>query len=165
MILVAAELYGKDKGIQTETRIKVSTLLNENYIEKDTNQNTTNCTGANTDNGCVINPVDNTSLNNEDILIKISGSNIIAIWNGQLGTTTSVQLVSAIKEVLDCSNLSETNPCLFGRDEKDTTQITNPNNYLYNSGIMWRILGIYKIDGNEVVKMITDDTVVWELSA
>ena len=39
----------------------------------------------------------------------------------------------------------------------------DPNNYLYYSGIMWRVIGVYKIDGKEVAKMITDDTVVWEI--
>ena len=42
---------------------------------------------------------------------------------------------------------------------------SDPNNYLYYSGIMWRVLGVYKIDNKEVAKLISNDNVVWEISA
>lgn len=167
-ILVAAEMYGKDKGITLDTVISVYTLLNDDYITADVDANNKTCKNSDAKNkvkGCITSPVDDEVLNDVPILLKPSGSSIIAIWNGNDATTTSVELVNAIKEKLDCSQLSETNPCLFGKDEKDPTSKTNPNNYLYNNGIMWRILGIYKIDGYEVAKMITDDTVVWEIDA
>ncbi len=154
MILVAAELYGRDKGFTTDTIIYVYSLIDEKYIDSDIQSNDSNCSGEHTNNGCVINPVDDSSLNNEKILIKRNGSGVIAIWNGTEGSSSDKELVDAIKEKLNCGEITEKKPCLFTGD--------NPDNYLYYSGIMWRVMGIYKIDGKEVVKMVTDDNVVWE---
>ena len=153
-ILVSAELYGRDKGFTTDTTIYVYTLIEAGYLEEEIKQNNTNCTGEHTEEGCILNPVDDTSLNNERILIKRTGSTVIAIWNGKEGSSTSEELIDSIKDKLQCTEITESNPCLFKGN--------NPDNYLYYSGVMWRIIGIYKIDGKEVVKMITDDTVVWE---
>lgn len=187
-ILVAAELYGKDKGIKSETTIYVYTLLNERYIEADVAHNTENCSGENTENGCVINPVDDSNINDTPIIIKPSGSSIVAIWNGNASSTDSKELVTALKntyckndkwtaypdyEALDGSTVSydfccEKNgsnwksiptgsTCLIKNDEA-----TGSGNYLWDSGIMWRLIGIYNLDGTETVKMVTDDTVTWE---
>lgn len=157
LILVAAELYGKDKGITTDTIIYVYTLIEAKYIDADIKSNDSNCSGEHTEKGCVINPVDDSSLNNERILIKKNGNGVIAIWNGNEGSSTDKELVDAIKDKLNCGVITESEPCLFTGN--------NPDNYLYYSGIMWRIMGIYKIDGKEVVKMVTDDNVVWEVNA
>lgn len=156
-ILVAAELYGRDKGLTTDTIIYVYTLIDTGYINSEIDANDSNCKGEHTEKGCVLNPVDDSSLNNEKILIKKTGKTIIAIWNGKEGSSSSEELVDSIKDKLHCEEITESNPCLF--------EGTNPDNYLYYSGIMWRIIGIYKIDGKEVVKMITDDNVVWETNA
>lgn len=152
IILVAAELYGQDNAIYTDTIIHVYDLINEKYIEPDIKQNNSNCSGEYTENGCVINPVDDSSLNNERILIKREGKSVIAIWDGEIGSTTSKELVDAVKDKLNCDEITESKPCLFTGK--------NPDNYLYYSGIMWRIIGIYKIDGKETIKMITDDTIL-----
>jgi len=104
--------------------------------------------------GCVLNPVDDSSLNEEKILIKVTGNSIIAIWGGQEGSTTDKDLVDSVKDDLKCDTVTESEPCLYTGN--------NPNNYLYYSGVMWRIIGIYKIDGIEVLKMVTDDNVVWD---
>jgi len=152
IILVAAELYGQDNAIYTDTIIHVYDLINEKYIEPDIKQNSSNCSGEYTENGCVINPVDDSSLNNERILIKREGKSVIAIWDGEIGSTTSKELVDAVKDKLNCDEITESKPCLFTGK--------NPDNYLYYSGIMWRIIGIYKIDGKETIKMITDDTIL-----
>lgn len=157
IILVAAELYGRDKNITSDTIIYVYTLVEAGYIDADIMQNDTNCQGSHTDDGCVINPIDDTSLNNETILIKRTGKTIIAIWNGKEGSSTSGELVDEIKDKLHCKEITETEPCLFTGP--------NPDNYLYYSGVMWRIMGVYKIDGKEVVKMVTDDNIIWDTSA
>lgn len=158
-ILVAAELYGKDKGVSSDTIISLYRLLGENYINADVEESDSRCSGkaSNTEYGCVLSPVDDSVLNDVQILIKVSGSSLIAIWDGDFGSTSSSALVAEIKEKLHCTNVTESSPCLFSG--------TNPNNYLYDNGIMWRLLGVYKIDGVEVVKMITDDTIVWRIEA
>ncbi len=156
-ILVAAELYGRDKGFTQDTIIHVYTLVESNYIEEDTKQNTTNCTGDHTSDGCVLNPVDDTSLNDKPILIKRKGNSYVAIWDGKEGSSSEKELVKDVKERLECTEATPEKPCLYPKD--------SVNNYLYYSGIMWRILGVYNIDGIEVVKMITDDNVVWELKS
>lgn len=153
-ILVAAELYGRDKGFTKDTTIYVYTLIEAGYLEEEIKQNDSNCTGDHTTEGCILNPVDDTSLNNEKILIKRNGNTIIAIWDGKEGSSTSEELIDSIKDKLQCEEITESKPCLF--------EGNNPDNYLYYSGVMWRILGIYKIDGKEIVKMVTDDNVVWE---
>ena len=156
-ILVAAELYGRDKGITSDTIIYVYTLIESGYINSEIEANGDNCTGDNTTNGCVINPIDDSSLNNEKILVKKTGKTLIAIWNGKEGSSSSEDLLDLIKDKLKCDVITESEPCLFKGE--------NPDNYLYYSGVMWRILGIYKIDGREIVKMITDDNIVWETNA
>lgn len=156
-ILVAAELYGKDKGITTDTIIYVYTLIESKYLKSEIDQNDSNCSGEHTENGCILNPVDDSSLNNKRILIKKNGKTTIAIWEGKEGSSTSEELIGAIKDKLQCEEITESKPCLFTGN--------NPDNYLYYSGVMWRILGIYKIDGKEVVKMVTDDNVIWETNA
>lgn len=156
-ILVAAELYGRDKGFTTDTVIYVYTLIEAKYLDGEIEQNDSNCSGEHTSDGCILNPVDDSSLNNEKILIKRNGNTVIAIWDGREGSSTSQELINAIKDKLQCSTVTESNPCLFTG--------SNPDNYLYYSGIMWRVIGIYKIDGKEVVKMVTDDNVVWETNA
>lgn len=156
-ILVAAELYGRDKGITTDTIIYVYTLIDAKYLKSEISQNDSNCSGEHTNNGCILNPVDDSSLNNKRILIKRTGKTIIAVWEGKEGSSTSEELVGAIKDQLQCEEITESKPCLYTG--------TNPDNYLYYSGVMWRIIGIYKIDGKEVVKMVTDDNVIWETNA
>jgi len=155
-ILFAAEEYARDKGINIETIIHVYDLIGP-YIDADIKKNDTNCSGDNTEGGCVINPVDDLSLNNDTILIKRNGKKVIAVWEGLIGSSDSKELVTYVKDKLGCSDISEANPCLYNSN--------NDNNYLYYSGVMWRVMGVYNIDGKETVKLITDDNVVWEVSA
>ncbi len=156
-ILTAAELYAKDKGITSDTIIEVYNLLDDKYLTKDVSANSTNCTGEHTSNGCIINPVDDTSLNEKKILIKVSVKSITAVWEGTLSVSDATALIDTIKGKLSCSSITASSPCLYKGN--------NPDNYLYYSGIMWRILGVYSIDGKEVAKLITDDNVTWEISA
>ena len=144
-ILVAAQLYGNDRKLTTDTYINVYTLL-EDYIKRDVDPNNTNCKGSNTTNGCIINPVDDTSMNNDRILIRVNGKSLVAVWDdgSVIGGLEPSNLVEIVKSNLNC---------------------TEQNNYLYYSGIMWRVLGVYKIDNKEVAKLISNDNVVWEISA
>ncbi len=161
IILVAAELYAKDKGITSDTYVYIYELVNNGYVESDVEQNTAKCTGENTSKGCVINPVDDSSLNNKQILVKITNETYIAIWEGEQGNTTDKDLVETVKSDLGCTDEDVENMnCVYCVKNECND---DPNNYLYYSGIMWRVIGVYKIDGKEVAKMITDDTVVWEI--
>ncbi len=179
IILVAAELYAKDKGITSDTYVYIYQLVNNGYVKSDVEQNTGKCTGENTSKGCVINPVDDSSLNNKQILVKITNETYIAIWEGAQGNTTDKDLVETVREDLGCDDEDVENMlCVYcignnkninmDADKRDKRKCNgDPNNYLYYSGIMWRVIGVYKItnkDGKEVevAKMITDDTVVWE---
>ena len=153
-VLVAAELYGQDNPqlfSPNEFIVTVGELVDAGYVERDTESNGENCTDS---YGCVINPVDKTSLNNVEILVKKEMSTVIAIWDGELGSSSSSELVDKVIEDLRCENITESNPCLYvGSD---------PDNYLWYSGVMWRIMGVYKINGVLVVKMITDDNITFE---
>lgn len=153
-ILLAAELYGKDKDISTDTIIYVHTLLSEKYINKDIDYNEDNCTGDNTENGCIINPIDDSILNNAKIILRKVDNVIIAVWNGEEASTSNEKLVRSVKTELGCTTITEDEPCIY--------EGNNPDNYLYYSGIMWRIIGVYNINDKEVVKMITNDNVVWD---
>lgn len=163
-ILVAAQLYGNDRKLTTDTYINVYTLL-EDYIKRDVDPNNTNCKGSNTTNGCIINPVDDTSMNNDRILIRVNGKSLVAVWDdgSVIGGLDPSNLVEIVKSNLNCTEQNkkvDEGKCAYGLDNT-----TDPNNYLYYSGIMWRVLGVYKIDNKEVAKLISNDNVVWEISA
>lgn len=163
-ILVAAQLYGNDRKLTTDTYINVYTLL-EDYIKRDVDPNNTNCKGSNTTNGCIINPVDDTSMNNDRILIRVNGKSLVAVWDdgSVIGGLEPSNLVEIVKSNLNCTEQNkkvDEGKCVYGLDN-----MTDPNNYLYYSGIMWRVLGVYKIDNKEVAKLISNDNVVWEISA
>lgn len=169
-ILVAAQLYGSDKKFEQDTIIKVYELLDEKYIKKDTDSGSSGCTGENTSKGCVSDPTDSTrdsGLNNEEILIRVTGNGVIAIWKSDDSVTNvdPKELVPIIKKMLDCTDDNkkvENGKCVYSLEE-DGQKEDDPNNYLNYSGIMWRVLGVYKIDGKEVAKMISDDGVTWEV--
>ena len=163
-ILVAAQLYGNDRKLTTDTYINVYTLL-EDYIKRDVDPNNTNCKGSNTTNGCIINPVDDTSMNNDRILIRVNGKSLVAVWDdgSVIGGLEPSNLVEIVKSNLNCTEQNkkvDEGKCVYGLDNT-----TDPNNYLSYSGIMWRVLGVYKIDNKEVAKLISNDNVVWEISA
>ena len=163
-ILFAAQLYGNDRKLTTDTYINVYTLL-EDYIKRDVDPNNTNCKGSNTTNGCIINPVDDTSMNNDRILIRVNGKGLVAVWDdgSVIGGLEPSNLVEIVKSNLNCTEQNkkvDEGKCVYGLDNT-----TDPNNYLYYSGIMWRVLGVYKIDNKEVAKLISNDNVVWEISA
>ena len=152
LILVAAELYGKDKGLITDSVITIDRLLETNYINPDLKNGEKGCTNA---KGCVIDPTTNEIINNTELLLKKNNNDVVAVWNGQMSSTTSRDLIVAVKEALNCpATIPANSPCLYPADAT--------NNYIYLGGVMWRIVGIYNIDGTEVAKLITDDTITWE---
>lgn len=151
MIILAAELYGQDNKDSldqySEINITVGELVQKNYLEKDTDADGEVCLS---DYGCIIDPRDNTNLNEILILIKKIDKNIKAVWEGTAGSTTNKDLVELVKTQLDCTP-TESVPCLYTGEVND--------NYLSYSGIMWRIVGVYLIDGEQIVKLITDENI------
>lgn len=163
IILVAAELYAKDKGWTSDGYVYVYELIKDDYVKKEVNSGVNKCTGENTSDGCIINPVNDESLNNQKILVKVMNDNYIAIWEGEQGITGDKDLIDKVKEDLDCTDeMVDNMECVYCYNNSNCD---DPNNYLYYSGMMWRVMGVYRIDGKEVAKMITDDTVTWETNA
>lgn len=160
IILVAAKLYAKDKGLDGDNYVYVYELINTRYVDSEVKLNNENCKGEHSSNGCVLNPVDNSSLNEEKILIRLINDNYISIWDGETGVSGDKDLVDTVKDKLGCTDDMVNNmECVFCYNN---SSCDNPDNYLYYSGIMWRVLGVYNINGEQVAKMVTDDTVVWE---
>ena len=121
-ILVAAQLYGSDKKFEQDTIIKVYELLDEKYIKKDTDHGSSGCTGENTSKGCVSDPTDSTrdsGLNNEEILIRVTGNGVIAIWKSDdsVANVDPKELVPIIKKMLDCT---DDNKKVERRNQADT---------------------------------------------
>lgn len=124
-ILVAAQLYGSDKKFEQDTIIKVYELLDEKYIKKDTDHGSSGCTGENTSKGCVSDPTDSTrdsGLNNEEILIRVTGNGVIAIWKSDDSVTNvdPKELVPIIKKMLDCTDDNkkvENGKCVYSLEE------------------------------------------------
>lgn len=164
LILVSAELYAKDKSIAGSTLLTIDDLLEEGYITPDLKNGEGDCTNP---HGCIVDP-DGNIINDIPIKIKdTSGNNPVAIWVdtencegsncGAGGDDEASVAVDKIKELLNCpANIPADEPCLFPSDAT--------NNFIYINGIMWRVVGVYNIDSHEVLKLITDDTVVWEES-
>lgn len=153
MILSSAEKYGKEHAEEFENgsiQIQVIDLIIENYISPDEKNGSENC---NDSAGCVINPETKASLNNVKIVIHKEGDGYVAIWN-ETAVTTNGTLIEKVKADLSCGTITVSNPCVY-KGNVD-------NNYFYYSGVMWRIMGVYNINGTEAIKLITDDTISWE---
>ena len=83
IILYAASRYGKDNNIEEETTVYIWELLNDYYIDPDLKPGESICPSNNEKkylNGCVINPSDNTIINETSLTIRPIGSSVEAIW-------------------------------------------------------------------------------------
>jgi prepilin-type N-terminal cleavage/methylation domain-containing protein len=151
LILLAAQEYGQNNtevfDENGEFSITIGELIQYEYLEKDIDYNGSKCTA---NYGCVIDPRDKTSMNDIIILLRNNNNIIASIWQGTLGLTLDRDLVTTILDELNCTPTA-TSPCLYSGDSM--------NNYLDYSGVMWRILGVYVIDGEQVVKLITNDII------
>ncbi len=151
LIILAAELYGQDNKALLELNGEISTtvgdLLEKDYLEKDIAMDGQICSSS---YGCIMDPRNNTSLNDIVIVVKLNNGTVKAIWEGVTGSSSERDLVQIVLTDLSCTP-TETSPCLYTGEET--------NNYLSYSGTMWRILGVYVIDGTNVVKMITNENI------
>ncbi len=185
LIISAAKTYANDNpdlfNTMSEVKVYVYELLNRNYLEYDVETSdrgncvtTINIDGdANTPNasGCMIDPTDNSSMNTRYVILRKEGVGISVTLDGEMTSDIGGNLVDEV-----CSRLLNGN--FIGKDYNgntcNCTNITNGeidvclitgnvnNNYLLYDGDMWRVMGIYDIEGtnsNLVAKMINDDNI------
>ncbi len=199
-LVSAAELYGQDNSSiygtpnpnipacatvnEDEACVQVKKLIEEEYAEIDIKTNTNTCTDP---LGCVVNPKNNASMNEDYILIKKKNNGTIGIWMGK------PVLISEEDTVIDvvCNTLLNKDGAKIGKDGTgdndycDCTDLTtkgdaclvvgdDPNNYVLHpndtsSGTYWRIMGVYCLDNtcdataDETglsVKMVTDNNIL-----
>ena len=115
-IETAAELYASNNpdifNGATEVKIKVADLIKGNYIEIDTNKGG-NCTY---DSGCVVNPKDKTSMNDDEITITKRAVGFEAKYSGDTKVINSddATLVSKV-----CAGFSVSYDGKFGTGDGD----------------------------------------------
>lgn len=80
-VLSAAEIYGIDNKIEVITVIHVYDLLSSGYINPDLNSEEGACVGSNTSYGCLINPKDDSILNDLSITITPTAKGVSASYN------------------------------------------------------------------------------------
>ena len=82
-IVSAAELYATNNpdifNGKDEVEVLVGELLNSDYLKQDTVKDGSTCES---DNGCVINPMNNKSMNNEKVVIRKKAIGVVAEFGG-----------------------------------------------------------------------------------
>ena len=172
----AAELYASNNpdifNGATEVKVYVYELINGNYLSGDASCNgqvqlsdsklTIKYNGK-----CLTNPKDKSSMNGEYVIVKKQAAGFSAKFQGDAKEDTKV-VKDLVKTVCDKFKSEE----FKGKtsDDSNDAKILNgaciisgneKNNYLKYDGVMFRVLGVYDIDGNGTLsaKMITDQTV------
>ena len=198
-IVNAAQLYGSDNpeifNGRTSVDVYVSELIDKGYVSVDTtvgkncNGNTASTTEDNqssygSNKGCVLSPVDKTSMNADYVTLYYEAIGIIGKYTPVIGggpnpgpeVSTPKTLVEAV-----CSGLSKGSligKTYGGKECKcngDKTGFSGeasgaqaciivgnePNNYLSygNNNTMWRVVGLYVVDGKLSAKIITNNAV------
>ncbi len=165
-------------------------LVDSNYMTVDVNEGSTNCKKA-TENsriGCVINPTNKKSINNNYVILKKEGVGVTATYVDTTETpegaiNESVTLVDAVcagfangtfygqtysgGEIKECAcdkAKSPTKLVIKGTNiqvEACLISGENVNNYLKygDTKANWRVLGVYDLDGTITAKMITSDPI------
>ncbi len=194
-IVSAAELYGSNNeeifNGTTEVEVYVYELIESNYLTIDTKINNDNCTDAvkgQTNKGCMINPVEKSSMNNLKVLLRKGTLGITGELEGGSGSSgsegsASEKLVETIckgfndgtfvGQTMDASGgivtcqCNATNTALLANGiEVDACLISgdNVNNFLkYGSSVAnWRVMGLYKLDSDSDLlypKIITSEPI------
>lgn len=187
-IVSAAELYATNNpdifNGKDEVEVLVGELLNSDYLKQDTAKDGSTCES---DNGCVINPMNNKSMNNEKVVIRKKAIGVVAEFGGS-STDTIIEGDTLVEQVCDsfkqgintgkwgpadsdtCECKYDSNGKVTGIYKKGTNNKVSaciiagadPNNWLKYDGVEWRVLGLYDIhnDGTRLsAKMITHQTV------
>ncbi len=191
-IISAAELYGSNHeeifNGTNAVEVFVYELIESNYLTVDKKAGEGNCIGdnqGNTQKGCMIDPTDDSSMNNLKVILRketigivgtfanssSSGSEtdsskslVDTICDGFSNGTFVGQTMSNSGNVVSC-NCSQDYKKLVTTDgiEVDACLISgdNVNNYLkYGSASPnWRVLGLYKVNDIIYPKMITSEPI------
>lgn len=170
----------------SELQITVAMLLETGYIEPDEKSGSSKCNEIDIDTkGCMINPVDKSNINEIPIRIIKKNDTYNALWDESLAGQEVNELMKLICDKLEknkSKNLTtnengESCGCTYEIDETtqkwnpDTIELSpntssfcyfkeeDPKNWLYYSGIDFRVIGIEKEENNYFVKLITDDNI------
>ena len=170
--------------------IYVYELVDSKYMTVDVNTGADNCKLATEKSriGCVIDPTDKTSINNNYVILRKEGAGVTATYVDTTETPTeqnneSVTLVDAVcagyangtfkgqaysgGRIVECTcdkAKSPTKLVVKGTNTQVTAcliAVENVNNYLKygDTKANWRVLGVYDLDGTITAKMITSDPV------
>ncbi len=186
----AAVLYASNNpdifnGV-TEVKIYVYELINGNYLSGDATCNgdvelSDTKTTVKFNGKCLTNPKDNTSMNGQYVIVKKQTAGFSAKFNGKASNEALVvkELVTTVCDKFKSGEfkgkISNGKICKCGDNNKYIVDSNGAkilsgaciisgnekNNYLKYDGVMFRVLGVYDIDGQGTlsVKIITDQTV------
>jgi len=183
-IVAAAELYGSDNpdlfNGKVEVKVYVAELLQNDYLKIE-EKGSENCSVLDSGNsngvsGCILNPTNKESMNNEYVILKKSTVGVVGTFGGEILSSSESELVEIICKRFNDGifvgkyGTGDTDYCKCNSDRTgfvDSTgstldvdaclisgQVTN--NYLLYDNVYFRVMGLYKVDGKVVPKMITD---------
>ena len=180
-IVSAAELYGTNNpdlfNGRTEVKVYISELVDKGFVSTDSKSDTAVCKADSADHrtskGCVVNPVDKVSMNQNFVIIKKEASGVTATYGGETTTITNGTLVEQVCARFDngmftgksgtgtndyCGCDFDNNGKVIGiyKLKNGVVDTSSPvkaciiagdetNNYLKYGGTMWRVMGIYNV--------------------
>ena len=182
-IVAAAELYATNNpdifNGKEVVEIPISELLKSDYLKQDVVVGDSSCVddssiGSNGAEGCIINPIDNTSINNKVVTIRKKSTGFTAEFGESSSETETLQNDTLVNKI--CNSIKKgTITGKWGTSDVDTCECKfdssgnvtgiykagtstrvnaciigggNPNNWLNYGGVEWRVLGLYDISGN-----------------
>lgn len=138
---------------------------------------------------CIINPIENINMNGDYVVIKREAVGVTTEYNGEKFAKMDLKLLDQVctklqegKIIADDANAYNTaneKGYFIGKksatEKCDCTDVkTNgtkclvtgdtKNNYLKYSGVMWRVMGVYNVDGVQYVKIINDDNIEMDIN-
>lgn len=75
LIETSAIFYAQDNITSYPQTITIQDLITSDYLEVDIEENSTNCT---IESGCLLNPINNSSMNSLEIIISKVNNNVVA---------------------------------------------------------------------------------------
>ncbi len=177
-IVSAAELYATNNpdifNGTDEVRIKVSVLLEKDYLKQDVDKDDSSCKSSSL--GCIIDPRSNESMNDKEVVIRKKTVGVVAEFDPQGEGTKTIEGTTLVEQVCDGFDKNQfvgkwgpddNDKCKCGKDSNGITGIykldatgevdtsspvdaciiagSDPNNWLKYDGVEWRVLGLYNI--------------------
>lgn len=189
LIVSTAELYATNKpeifNGHLEVKVYVADLINADYLKieessgEDCTKTKVNRDGSEeevTTKGCIINPVDKTSMNGDYVLLKNETVGVVASFNGKTDSTDNKELVKIIcdkfKNGTFIGKYDESDEARCECEYDSTGNITGliavkpnsmkgtkveaciisgyeKNNYLYYDNKYWRVMGLYDLSNSD----------------